>query len=161
MHIRKIEISWLVDWLVGFYGISTFVGYLMSNPFYANKQFYFKQFSIAWVHSLIIKNISISIYSVYLNSYNSNNSLLYKYRFYLHTVTCQNSSILNNSVKCKYSFNVKNSLIQTIQFSISTQFKCKYTFSSSKTSLFQAIHVSQTVLIPTIQFSISMQFSSI
>ena len=23
-------------WLVGFYGISTFVGYLMSNPFYIN-----------------------------------------------------------------------------------------------------------------------------
>ena len=24
---------WLVGWLVGFYGISTFVGYLMPNPF--------------------------------------------------------------------------------------------------------------------------------
>ena len=51
-----------VGWLFGFYGISTFVGYLMS--FYTNNQFYFKQFSLAWVHSLIIKNISISSYSV-------------------------------------------------------------------------------------------------
>ena len=36
---------------------------------------------------------------------------------------------------------------QTIQFSISTQFKCKYTVYLSKTFLFQAIQLSQTVLI--------------
>ena len=34
-------------WLVGFSGISTCVGYLMPNPFYANNQFFFKQFSLA------------------------------------------------------------------------------------------------------------------
>ena len=28
--------------LFGFYGISTFVGYLKPNPFDTNKQFYFK-----------------------------------------------------------------------------------------------------------------------
>ena len=33
--------------------------------------------------------------------------------------------IYNNSVYCKYSFNVKTVLFQIIQFSISTQFKCK------------------------------------
>ena len=33
--------------LFGFYGITTFVGYLMPNDFYTNKQFYFKQFSLA------------------------------------------------------------------------------------------------------------------
>ena len=32
--------------------------------FYANSQLYFKQFSLAWVHSLIVKNISILSYSV-------------------------------------------------------------------------------------------------
>ena len=32
-------------WLVGFYVTSKFVGYLTPNPFYANSQFYFKQFS--------------------------------------------------------------------------------------------------------------------
>ena len=48
-------------WSVGFYGISTFV--------YAYNQFYFKQFSLA-VHSLIVKNISISNYSAYSNSSN-------------------------------------------------------------------------------------------
>ena len=33
-------------WLGGFYGISTLVGYLMPNPFYTNKEFYFKQFGL-------------------------------------------------------------------------------------------------------------------
>ena len=47
----------------GRYGISTIEGYLIH--FYTNNQFYFKQFSLAWLHSLIIKNISISSYSVY------------------------------------------------------------------------------------------------
>ena len=38
----------LEDWLVGFYGISTFVGYLMQIYFYTNNQFsYFKHFSLA------------------------------------------------------------------------------------------------------------------
>ena len=32
--------------------------------FYTNNQFFLKQFSLAWVHSLIVKNISISSYSV-------------------------------------------------------------------------------------------------
>ena len=45
---------------------------------------------------------------------------------------------------------------QTIQFSISTQFKCKSTVYLSKTFLFQAIRFSQTV-----EFCISMQFISI
>ena len=44
---------------------------------------------------------------------------------------------------------------QTIQFSIGTQFKCKYTVYLPKTFLFQAIQFSQTTLIQTIQFSIS------
>ena len=46
---------------------------------------------------------------------------------------------------------------QTILFSISTQFKCKYIVYLSKAFLFQAIQFSQTVLIQTIHFSISMQ----
>ena len=39
--------------------------------FYANSQFYFKKFSLGWVHSLIVKNISISSYSVDTNTSNS------------------------------------------------------------------------------------------
>ena len=50
---------------------------------------------------------------------------------------------------------------QTIQFSIGTQSKFKYTVYLLKTFLFQAIQLSQTVLVQTIQFSMSMQFSSI
>ena len=58
-----------------FYGVSTFIGYLTPNPFYANSPFYFKQFSLVWVHSLIVENISISSNSVYSNSSNSANSV--------------------------------------------------------------------------------------
>ena len=47
----------VVGWLAEFYGISTFVGYLKPNPFYANIRFYFKQFSLTWVHSLIVEKI--------------------------------------------------------------------------------------------------------
>ena len=47
--------------------------------FYTNNQFYFKQSSLAWVHSLIVKNISISSYSVESNSSNLNNSVKHKY----------------------------------------------------------------------------------
>ena len=40
--------GWLVAWLVGFYGISTFVGYLTPNPFLCKKLDPFKriQFSV-------------------------------------------------------------------------------------------------------------------
>ena len=41
-----LENGWLVGWLVGVYGISTFEGYLTPNPFLW-KQFYFKQLSLA------------------------------------------------------------------------------------------------------------------
>ena len=49
---------------------------------------------------------------------------------------------------------------QAIQFSISTQFKCKYSLIVNF-FLFQANQLSQTVLIQIIQFSIGMQFISI
>ena len=41
--------AWLVAWLFGFYVVSIFVGYLMPNASYTNYQFYFKQFSLAWI----------------------------------------------------------------------------------------------------------------
>ena len=44
--------------LVWFYGITTIVGYLMLNPFLS---IFFKQFSLAEVHSLNVKNSSIVI----------------------------------------------------------------------------------------------------
>ena len=48
--------------------------------------------------------------------------------------------------------------MQTIPFSISTQFKCKYIVWLSKTFLFQAIQYSQRALIKTIQFNKSIDF---
>ena len=41
--------------LFGFYGVSTVVSYLMPNLFSYTKQFYFKQFNLALVHNLIVK----------------------------------------------------------------------------------------------------------
>ena len=86
---------------------------------YTNSQFYFKQFSLASVHSLIVKNISISNYSVYSNSFNSANFVY----------TLLNVKIV---LYIKIQFSVSTVLMsktvpfQTIQFSISTKFKCKY-----------------------------------
>ena len=51
---------------------------------------------------------------------------------------------------------LKSVPFQTIQFSISTLFKCKYSLIVKNISI-KAIQFSQTVLIQTIQFSISMQ----
>ena len=51
----------------------------MSNIFYTNNQFYLKQFSFAWVDSLIVKNISIPRYSVKSKGSISNNSVYYRY----------------------------------------------------------------------------------
>ena len=48
-------------------------------------------------------------------------------------------------------------IFQIIQFSISTQFKCKYSLTG-KIFLFQAIQFSQVVLSQLIQFSISTDF---
>ena len=47
---------------------------------------------------------------------------------------------------------------QIIQFSISTEFKCKYSLIVKKTFLFQTIQFRQAVLIQLIQFSISTDF---
>ena len=41
-------LCWLFVCLFGLYGISTFVGSLKPNPFLYNKQFSFKQFSLAY-----------------------------------------------------------------------------------------------------------------
>ena len=59
--------------------------------------------------------------------------------------------IVTSRVQCQ-----KIVQFQIIQFSISTQFKCKYGLIV-KRLLFQAIQFTQTVLIQTIQFRISMQ----
>ena len=83
----------------------------MPNPFLN------KQLSLAQVHSLIVKNISISSYSVQLNSSNSNSSVQYKYNFCPHTVFLQTTQFSASTVSMS-----KTVLVQTIQFSISMQF---------------------------------------
>ena len=68
-------------WFGGFYGISTFVGYLTPNPFLCE--------------SVLFKRIQLSISTVCQT-------------FPFQTIQ---AVICKNSVYCKYSFNVKNSSI--------------------------------------------------
>ena len=99
----------LVVWV---YGISTFEGYLMPNPFIYKWIVLFQtiQFNI---RTEFVKNIYISRYSVHSNSYNSNNSVYYTYSFF-HS---QRS--------------VRTVLFQTIQLSIKKQFYFINTLFSS------------------------------
>ena len=78
--------------LVGFYGVLTIVGYLISNPFYAYKQFYFKQFSLAQVQFFVYTQLNVK--TVLFQTIQFSTSTV----FCLHTVKCKNSSISNNSV---------------------------------------------------------------
>ena len=79
----------MVGWFIGFYGISTFVGYLTPNPFLCKysalfktiqfngqKHFYFKLFKQLYVIIQLSANI---------------------------VLTSKNSSISNNSVKHKHA----------------------------------------------------------
>ena len=70
-HIYKM-IKRLVGWFVGFYGISTFVGYLMPNPFLCKESVLMKtvQFSIStqfkcqkYFHFKLFKQLYVIIQS--------------------------------------------------------------------------------------------------
>ena len=52
-------VGWLVGWVLSHINLCR-----LFNTKSILYHFYFKQFSLAWVHSLIVKNISISSYSV-------------------------------------------------------------------------------------------------
>ena len=54
-------IGWLFVWV---YGISTVMLFNAKSIFYTINQFYFKQFSLAWVHRLSVKNSFILSYLV-------------------------------------------------------------------------------------------------
>ena len=51
-------------WFVLCHGISIIVAYLMPNPLYKNRQFYKKQFTIAYLKSLDVFNSCIGSYQV-------------------------------------------------------------------------------------------------
>ena len=61
LYPSYISFSFKQFWfgLVWFYGISTIVGYLMPNPFYTYKQFYFKQFSLVWVQFFVYAQLNV------------------------------------------------------------------------------------------------------
>ena len=108
----------------GFYGILIFVSYLMPNPFFTNKQFYFKQFSLAWVLSLIVKTFLFQIIQF------SQTVLIQTIQFSISIVFVHTQ--LN--IKKVHSLHVKTVLFQTIPFNVST-------VSKSKAVLFQTIQL--------------------
>ena len=76
-----------VGWMFGFYGISTFVGYLTGNPFFMQiVLFQTIQFSMSTEFNCQ-KHFYFKLFSLIQ---------LIQFRFCLYTVKCQNSSILNN-----------------------------------------------------------------
>ena len=89
----------LISGLLGFYGISTSVGYLVSNPFLYKQSVLIQSIQF---------NISIDIVYTQLND----KTVLF----------------LKNSVNVITVSMSKTVPFKKIQFSISTQFKCKYTF---------------------------------
>ena len=113
----------MVGWLVSLYFIAYKVLKVIFRHihFYTNNQFCFKQISL--VHSTIVKNISISNYSVYSNSFIQliQFSISTDFIYTVNTVLYQtiHFSVSRASMSKTVPF-------QTIQFSISTQFKSKY-----------------------------------
>ena len=89
---------WLVGWLVGFYGISTFVGYLTPNPFLCK--------------SVLFKTILFSIST----QFNCQKHFYFKLFKQLYIIIHFSMSTVSMSKIVQF---------KTIQLSISTQYKCK------------------------------------
>ena len=121
-----------------FYGISTFVGYLtpipfqrtqfiMSTQFNYQKTFLFQAYQ--FIQSVLILLIQFSVSTDFVYTQLNVKEFLYKaIQFSVNRVSMS-----------------KTVPFQTIQVSISIQFKCKYRVYVSKTFLFQAIQFCQTV----------------
>ena len=109
MQIGVAELIWRgrfnrsdIEWLVGFYGISTFVGYLTPNPFLCKLSVPFQtiQFSMSTQFNCQ-KYFDFKLFSLFKQLY-------IKLQFSVNTVSMS-----------------KTVQFQRIQFSISTQFKCE------------------------------------
>ena len=143
--MMTLVVGWLICWVLWHINFSRLFN--AKSIFYANNQFYFKQFSLAWVHSLIVKTFlfqAIQFSQTVLIQLSISTDFVYT-QLNVKTVLYQT----NQFSVCRVSMS-KTVPFQTIQFSISTQFKCKYTVHLSKIFLFQAIQFSQTVLIQAI-----------
>ncbi len=155
-------VGWLVGWVLWHINLCS----SCQIHFHTNNQFYFKQFSLTWVHSLIDKNISISNYSVYSNNSNSANFVFTQ----LDVKTVLYITIQFNVSRVSMS---KTIPFLTIHFSISTQFKCKYSFNVKKFNFKQfssaqacilnisTISLRKTILLLAIQFSQAVQIQLI
>ena len=62
--MSKTVLCWLVDWLFGFYGISTFVGYLMPNLLYKYSVLFQTIQAIQFCQTVLIQTIQFSTSTV-------------------------------------------------------------------------------------------------
>ena len=121
----------LVGGLLVIYCISAFVCYLTPNPF-SYKLFYFKQFSLAWAHSLVVKTFLFQAIQfrqtvlILLIQFSITTDFVYT-RLNVKTVPYITIQFSKNKVSMS-----KTVPFQTIQFSISMRFKCKYSFYCQK-----------------------------
>ena len=107
LNIDLWKVGWLVGWILWHINLCRL--FTAKSIFMKIVPFRIIQFRISTPfkckYSLTVKNISISSYSVLSSSSNSAYSVLYNYRFCLHTDKCQNSSMLNNfNVKKQFHF---------------------------------------------------------
>ena len=96
---KTMLVGWLIGWFDGFYGMSTFVGYLTPNPFLCK--------------SVLFKTIQSSI-STQFNGQKHFYFKLFK-QLYVTIQLSVNTVLMSKTV-----------LFEIIQLSISTHFKCKY-----------------------------------
>ena len=112
----EILLSWLVGWVLCHINLSR-----LFNVKSIFKQIVsFRLFSLAWVHSLIVKNISISSYSVYSIQFSISTDFVYT-QLNVKTILYWTNQFRVSKVSMSETVPLQN-----IQFSISTQFKCKY-----------------------------------
>ena len=111
--IWSIDVVWFgLVWFVGFYGISNFIGYLTPNPF-------------LWQSSVLLKTIQFSMST---------------------QLTCQKHFYFKQPkqlyITIQFSVRIvsisKTVQFQIIQFSISRQFKCKYSLIVKTISSYSA-----------------------
>ena len=84
------------------------IQFSMSTQFQCKKQFYFKQFSLAWVHSFNIKkHFYFKQFSLaWVHSFNIKKKQLYFKQFslaWVHRFNIKKSCISNNSIYHKYA----------------------------------------------------------
>ena len=91
----------------------------MPNPFLYKKHFYFKQFTLALVHSLIVKNIFNSIFIYQFSQTVLIQTIQFNINILLFKLSWMSKQFYFKQFSLR-SLNVRTVLFQAIQFSLNT-----------------------------------------